>query len=73
MLTEKDKLRDNVEARRKELQAHLAKLKADTRTAAADEKKRIQDKLHELDEALRGGWDQLTESTAAQLNRWLKN
>ena len=73
MLKEKDKLRDNVEARRKELQAHLAKLRADTRTAAADEKKRIQNKLSELDNALRDGWEHLTESTAAQLNRWLKN
>ncbi len=73
MLKETDKLRDNVEARRKELQANLAKLKADTRTAAADEKKRIQAKLHELDEALRDGWEKLSESTAAKLNRWLKN
>jgi len=73
MLTEKDKLRDNVAARRKELQAHLARLGANTRTAAADEKDRIEAKLRELDTALRDGWEHLTESTAAQLNRWLKN
>ncbi len=73
MLKETEKLRDNVEARRKALQAQLAKIKADTRSAAADEQKRIQNKLSELERALGDGWDHLTEATAAKLNQWLKN
>jgi hypothetical protein len=62
-------LKDRAEAKRKELEARLAHLKADTREGAANEVARIRTALDDLAEAAKRGWDNLTDAIAAKINR----
>ncbi len=65
-------LRARIHARRKQLEADLAKLQADGHAASNDAQAKIKKKLEELDEHLHRGWDNLSESVAAKLNKWLE-
>lgn len=71
-MTEKDELRDRVEAKKNQIQSRISELKADARSEAREESKKLQAKLDELAETLKGGWDGLTDSVAGKLNDWLK-
>jgi hypothetical protein len=72
MLKKSDELKDRVEARKHELMAKYNEAKADSRADAASKRDRIKARLDELDDALRDGWDNVSESVASKLNSWLE-
>jgi hypothetical protein len=72
MIEHKDELRNRVEAKKHELEARYLELKADTQERARDERDRVKRKLDELHEAVRDGWDNLSDRVAAKLSDWLK-
>ena len=65
-------LKSRVEAKMKQLEANLAKAKADAHGNANDAEKAIKNKLEELSGYLGDGWDNLSEGVAEKLNGWLK-
>jgi phage-related protein len=71
MTSHKEELKHRIEAKRKELEAKLQSLQADAHGDAAEKKKQIQQRLSELDQTLRQGWDDLSEDVARRLNEWL--
>lgn len=71
MLTNKDVLKDKVQAKQKALEARLAELKADTHEAATQERQKIDQHLSELQTSIKDGWDNLSERASAKLNTWL--
>lgn len=71
-MSEKAELKSLVEAKRKQLEADLAKAKADAHGNANDQAEKIAHKLEELKSQLGDGWDNLSESAAKNLNDWLK-
>jgi len=71
MSFEKTELKARIEAKRKELEAQIARLKADSIGGANDSLVKLQKKLSGLEEDLHSGWDNLTEAAAGKLNRWL--
>ena len=73
MITKVEELKDRIEAKKHELQARLAANKADVRAEAAEQRDRIQRKLNELEEHLKGGWDRVSDQVASKLNQWLKS
>ena len=72
-MSQKEELKDRIVAKRKRLEAQLSELKADARSASREQANRLQSQLDELNESLKGGWENLTESVARRLNDWLKN
>jgi hypothetical protein len=72
MIEHKDELKNRVEAKQRELQARYLELKADTQERTRDERDRVKRKLDELQDAVKDGWDNLSERVAAKLNDWLK-
>jgi len=77
-MNQKQELSERVEAMKKDLEAKIHRLKADsTQTArtkseeARSELSRVKAQLDELREATRQGVDNLTEKAAARLNRLL--
>lgn len=71
-MDETDELRTRVKAKRKELEARLYELEADGRAAANEGAQHARQKLDELNQLLRDGWDNLSQSAASRLNEWLK-
>jgi len=71
MFTKTEELKDRIEARRHDLMAKMAELKADSRKGAAAAGKKIQHQLDELEETLKDGWDNVTDAVRDTLNRWL--
>lgn len=69
---ELQELRHRVEARRKRLEARLENLKADATGARNDAVQSIRSRLNELDRHLENGWENLTSTTVARINEWLK-
>ncbi len=61
-------LKDRVDARKHELMSKLHDLRADGRREVDDEKKGIQARLDELQDAIKDGWDKATD----RLESWLK-
>ena len=72
MIDNKEELKDRVKAKQRELQSRYHELKADSRAEARQESGKIRRKLDELQETMKEGWDDLTESVTAKLNEWLK-
>jgi len=72
MLKQREELKDRVEARRREWEAHLANLKADGRAEAREEIKKLETRLQEIQEKLKSGWDNLSEEASARINELLK-
>ena len=70
-MDQKEELQQRVAAKTKALEAELARLRADARSAARERIERIEAQLSEAAEAVRDGWDRLTEAGAAKLNAWL--
>ncbi len=68
----REQLKDRVNVRRHELMARLTELQADARNEAAAARDIISMRLYELDELLKDGWDDLSTSAAARLDRWLE-
>jgi hypothetical protein len=72
MLNKSDELKDRIEARKHELMAKYNEMKADSRADAASKRDRIKARLDELEDALKDGWDNVSESVASKLNSWLE-
>jgi len=70
-----DDLRVRILARRSELLAKLAELKADTRSDAAAARDKIRSRLFLLEYMIKNGnrhdWDDLNEVVSAKLDDWL--
>lgn len=71
MLKEKEILKDRVEAKRKELEARLSELKADTREGSSEKIKEVREALDDLGAAAKEGWDNLSELAAKRINEIL--
>jgi DNA anti-recombination protein RmuC len=73
VVSQREVLRDRVNAKRKEMEAELLKARADAREQGEKMKGQLEKKLDELNDLLRDGWTNMTEEVASKLNRWLKD
>ena len=73
MPNEMNELKLRVEARKKEIEAQIAKFKADSVGNKNDAIDSLQKKLRGLETDLKNGWENVSESIAAKLNRWLSD
>ena len=71
-MSRKAELRARVEARRKELEAKIARAKADAIGASNEAIDEAKAKLAELEKLVVDGWEKLSEKAAGKLNEWLK-
>jgi F0F1-type ATP synthase membrane subunit b/b' len=71
MLDKSDELKDRVEAKRHELLSKYNELKADARQDVNEARKRLKARLDELDDTLKTGWTNMSETAKAKLNQWL--
>jgi hypothetical protein len=71
MLGKSEELKDRVEARRHQLLSKYNELKADTRREASEARKRLKARLDELEDSLKGGWNNMSDAVKAKLNQWL--
>jgi hypothetical protein len=71
MLTQSDQLKDRINARKHELLAKVAAMKADAREDAAASRDAMQAKLADLEESLKDGWENMTDAVKTKLNKWL--
>ena len=67
MSNQTKELKDRIEAKKHELMARMAELKADTRAEAGEQSAKIKSRLEELEQHLKDGWDK----AAGKLNEWL--
>jgi hypothetical protein len=70
-MNQKQELKARVTAKKMELEARLATLRADAGAAAREERAKIESKLSELKSSMVDGWNDLTEDVASKLNHWL--
>lgn len=68
-----EELKSRIEAKRKQLEADLAKAKADAQGKSNDAVEAMERKLQELGNLLRSGWDSISDDATAKLNAWLKD
>ena len=73
MAKEMTELKLRVEAKKKELEAQIAKFKADSLGNTNDAIETLQKKLNSLEGDLKNGWENMSESIAGKLNRWLSD
>jgi chromosome segregation ATPase len=73
MSKEVNELKLRVEAKKKDIEAQIAKFKADSLGKSNDAIEALQKKLNSLEGDLKSGWDNVTESVAGKLNRWLSD
>jgi hypothetical protein len=73
MPSEMQELKLRVEAKKKQLEAQIAKFKADSVSEANEGLEKLQQKLNSLENDLKHGWEHVTESVAGKLNRWLSD
>jgi chromosome segregation ATPase len=66
-------LKLRVEAKKKELEAQIAKFKADSVGNKNDAIESLQKKLSSLEADLKHGWGNVSEAVASKLNRWLSD
>ena len=72
-LSQKQELRNRVEAKKKEIESTLERSKADSRQSSRDQLEAAENKLAELKSVLEDGWDDLSEAAAEKLNKWLSD
>lgn len=60
-----------MEAKRHQLLSRYSELKADVRQEASDARKRLKSQLDELEDTLKTGWTNMSDSAKARLNQWL--
>jgi hypothetical protein len=70
---EMHELKLRVEAKKKEMEAQIAKFKADSVSNKNDAVEALQKKLTGLENDLKTGWENMSESIAGKLNRWLSD
>jgi hypothetical protein len=71
-MSQKDELKNRVEAKKLKLQAMIKELQADASSASRDEAHKLQTKLDGLSESVKDGWDDLTDAFSGKLYEWLK-
>jgi hypothetical protein len=67
----KEELKDRVNVRKYELLSRLSELKADARHEAMEARDIISERLYELEQMIKDGWDNITDATAQKIDRWL--
>ena len=67
-----EELKARFDAKKKQLEADIAALKADARGGANDKIAATQGRLKEMEESVKDGWDNVTEAISQKLNDWLK-
>jgi hypothetical protein len=72
-MSQKDELKNRVEAKKLRLQAKIKELQADASSTSRDEVNKLQTKLDGLSESVKDGWDDLTDAISGKLNEWLKD
>ncbi|GEM_PF-3346603 len=70
--TQTEELKHRVLARKKELEARLEKLQADTAQARNENAEKLRRKLRELQNTLSEDWDNMKDATIERLNQWLR-
>jgi chromosome segregation ATPase len=73
MPSEMQELKLRVEAKKKQLEAQIAKFKADSVSDANEKLEKLQQRLNSLEGDLKNGWENVTETVAGKLNRWLSD
>ena len=71
MLDRDKELKDRIIAKQKALESKYHELKAETRNEARTERDKIKERLDELQESVKDGWDKMTDKVKAKLNDWL--
>ena len=66
-------LKLRVEAKKKELEAQIAKFKADSIGSKNEALEGLQKKLSSLETDLKHGWENVSETVVGKLNRWLSD
>jgi DNA anti-recombination protein RmuC len=69
----KQELKNRFEAKRKRLEARLAELKADSAQKRSESAEETQKKLDELNNAVKDGWDNLSDAAAERINKMLRD
>jgi hypothetical protein len=72
MLNKSDELKDRIEARKHELMSKYNELKADTRKEAGAARDSIKARLAEVEDALKDGWDNVSDAVKTKLSGWLE-
>jgi hypothetical protein len=73
IMSQKEELKNRVEAKKLRLQAKIKELQADASSTSRDEVNKLQTKLDGLSESVKDGWDDLTDAISGKLNEWLKD
>lgn len=68
-----EELKHRVLARKKELEARLETLQADTAQAKNENAEKVRRKLRELQNTLSEDWDNMKGATIERLNQWLRS
>lgn len=71
MIGKGEELKDRVEARKHQMLSKYNELKADTRKEASDARTKLKARLDELEETIKGGWNNMTDAVKSKLNQWL--
>lgn len=71
MISKQEELKDRIKAKQRELEARFSELKADSRAEARTERDSVKSRLDELQEAIKDGWDNMSDRVSAKLNEWL--
>ncbi len=72
-MSQKEELKNRVEAKKLRLQAKLKELQANASSDSREEIKKLEARLDALSESVKDGWDDLTEKVSSKLNQWLKD
>jgi len=70
-VSQKEELKDRIQAKKKLLEAKLHELRADSRKNSRAAVADVERKLDDLNEALKKGWDNVSETVAKRVNKWL--
>jgi hypothetical protein len=70
-MNKRDELADRVKARKHELLAKYNELKADTKADAMKARDAVKAQLDEIEEAIKDGWENMTDAVASRVNTWL--
>lgn len=71
MDAKRTELKHRALARKKDLEARLERLRADTAKASHEAMEKVQYTLGEIEDAAKEGWDKLADATVVRLNNLL--
>ena len=70
-MSQTDEMKDRLKAKKKTLEAKLHEARADSRKESRETVADLEKKLDDIEDALKKGWDNLSESVSARINKWL--